>query len=370
MGIRKLLLVFIPTLFMVGKSGQAQFINYTTKEGLSSNNIEHISEDDDGSIYISGYHGLNIFNGTDFTVYNQYNTEGFSNEISCALPLKKGFVLIGTLDKGLFLMDKYKQKIVPVNLSSIPSNSTIAISVLFLDRSNNVWIGLKDGRIITFSSSVVTKQTSSERTIISSLVTKTTMDIKTFVETDHSILAGGNESRITRIKKEAKNYIIDYPIELLEISQVSSMITLENSLYIGTNRGVFKLDTLTKIDHKVPVHIEASWKLNSSIIRSISIHHDNLWVGTEGDGLYKYTPRGKELEHFSYLENKRNAINSNYALYTLVDSNENLWVGTWFGGINLLNLNEKNYQFVYDSKSEINLFSNICLLYTSPSPRD
>lgn len=359
MNFQKLLLIFIPTLLIIGKSGQAQFINYTTKDGLSSNNIEYISEDDDGLIYIAGFYGLNVFNGTDFKVYNQYNTDGFSSEISRVLPLKKGFVLIATLDKGLFLFDKYREEIIPLSLSSNKANTPIAISEAYLDTHKNVWLGLTDGRIVTFSSSEITRNTSANTTLKTTTVTKTTFPIKSIIEADQYILAAGKESRIIRIKKDNNNYLIDYPIELRNIAQISNMIMLENSLFIGTNNGIFQLDAIDKINQKGPVLIDAPWKLKGSIIRSISTHKNNLWIGTEGDGLFKYDSSGKELEHFSYVENKRNTINSNYALNTLVDSNENLWVGTWFGGINLLDLNEKNFDFVYDSKSEINLFSNI-----------
>lgn len=360
MDIRKLLLVFIPALLLIVRSGYCQFLNYTTKEGLSSNNIEHISEDEDGLIYISGFYGLNVFNGSEFKVFNQYNTEGFSSEISCVLPLKKGFVLIATLDKGLFLLDKYREEIVPLSLSSIKSNTPIAISAAYLDKKKNVWLGLMDGRIVTFSSSEITRNTSVNNTALrTTTVTNSHFTIKSFIESGKYIFAAGNESLIIRINKGLNNYIIDYPFELKEINRVSTLNIIGDSLYIGTNNGIFQLVTLGDKDQKTSIISGAPWKLEGSIIRSISVHKNNLWIGTEGNGLFKYDSSGKELEHFSYAENKRNAINSNYALNTLVDSNENLWVGTWFGGINLLDLNEKNFEFVYDSKSEINLFSNI-----------
>ncbi|GGW50552.1 hybrid sensor histidine kinase/response regulator transcription factor [Arenibacter certesii] len=360
MDLRKILAKYFPIFFLTCTIGQAQFINYTKKEGLSSNNIEQISEDDEGFIYISGYYGLNVFDGTSFKVYDQYNTEGFSSEIACTLPLKKGYVLIGTLDKGLFLMDKYNQKIIRLKLSSFPINDLIAVRQLFLDNENNVWIGLQDGRILTFSSSEITRNTSINNTPIkTTTVANTNFAIKSFVKSGKYILAGGNDSRIIRIKRSADNYIIDYPITLKEINQVSSMNIIGDSLYIGTNNGIFQLNNLDGLDQQSPLLIDTPWKLKGSIIRSISVHKNNIWIGTEGNGLFKYDRNGKEIDHFTYVENKRNTINSNYALNTLVDSNENLWVGTWFGGINLLDLNDKNFEFVYDSKSEINLFSNI-----------
>ncbi|WP_026811577.1 hybrid sensor histidine kinase/response regulator transcription factor [Arenibacter latericius] len=359
MNLRKLLLVFIPVLLLAGNSSKAQFINYSTKGGLSSNNIEHISEDEDGLIYISSYNGLNIFNGTDFQVLNQYNKESFSSEISGVLPLNNGYVLIGTLDKGLFLLDKFKQDIIPLKLSSIPLNASFAVTTLFLDEGKNVWIGLKDGQIITFKSSEITSHTSSTGKVMSSLVSTASFAINSFIEANNSILAAGNGSKVIRIKKEHTNFIIDYPLEFRNVYQIFSMVAINNSLFIGTNSGLYKTKILQYQHQTIPTSIATPWKLPNSIIRSISLHKDKLWVGTEGDGLYNYSLDGRELGHFTYQENKRNSINSNYALFTMVDSNDNLWVGTWFGGINLLNLNESKFQFIYDSKSEINLFANI-----------
>ncbi|WP_191088984.1 hybrid sensor histidine kinase/response regulator transcription factor [Arenibacter lacus] len=359
MSFRKLLLVFIPILFLAGKSSQAQFINYSTKEGLSSNNIEHISEDEDGLIYISSFNGLSIFNGTDFQVLNQYNKEGFSSEISAVLPLNKGFVLIGSLDKGLFLLDNFKQDIVPLKISSIPLDATVSVNTLFLDKNKNVWLGLKDGQIITFKSSEITSRTSSTRKVKSSLVSTTSFAINTFIESNQSILAAGNGSKVIRINKENSNFIIDYPLEFKGVNQIRSMAFINNSLFVGTNSGLYNVNTTHYLNQPIPTTVKTPWKLTNSIIRSISLHQDKLWVGTEGDGLYNFSLDGRELDHYSYLENKRNSINSNYALFTMVDSNDNLWVGTWFGGVNLLNLNESKFQFVYDSRSEINLFSNI-----------
>ena len=124
---------------------------------------------------------------------------------------------------------------------------------------------------------------------------------------------------------------------------------------IGTNEGLYKIE-----DYNKPQLIdEKPWKLEQQIIRSISIHNKTIWIGTEGNGLYKFDIKGNLLKHFIYSEKKQNSLHSNYVLYTFIDSNNNLWLGTWFGGIDLLNLDETNFNFIYDSKDEKKLFSNI-----------
>ncbi|WP_027125461.1 hybrid sensor histidine kinase/response regulator transcription factor [Gelidibacter mesophilus] len=362
-----LLIVMALTFLLLGTKAYPQFTNYTSKDGLSFNNVEHISEDDEGLIYVATFDGLNVFNGTDFKIYNPNNTEGFSLKISCTLPIKQGFVLIGTMDRGLFLMDKYNQRILPLKLSSSSSTSSTSITSMFMDSKHMVWLGLGNGSIITFNRSDIT-QDNTISDINSIEVTNTANTIKSFAELDGFIFSAGNGSRITRIKKDSKNYIIDQPLDLINCHQVYDMKVINKALFIGTDKGLYKVDHLQNLQQNLS--LKMPWRLSNTIVRSLSVHNKDLWIGTEGDGLFKFSEFGEELEHYFYSDNKRNALNSNYALCTLIDSNENLWVGTWYGGINLLSLHKKSIQSVYDSESEVNLFSNIIWTITEGPNND
>ncbi|OAD46446.1 hybrid sensor histidine kinase/response regulator transcription factor [Polaribacter atrinae] len=337
----------------------AQFINYSSKDGLSVHSVDHITEDDEGYIYIATAEGFDVFNGNTFKNYNQNNTIGFSNNIRIILPLKKGLILIGSRHKGLYLFNKYKQVIVPLLLRTNVSIKSLNISALFVDKNDVVWVGCGDGTLYNFSSSEIKEDIITSTKVNTTKIAKLSGSIEAILALGNSIFVGGDDSFVTRIRKTETNYIIDNPIELTSVKTIYCIATYNNMLFLGTNVGLFKVPDYNQLNYNTLQTLKVPWKLNEQIIRTLSIHNQTLWAGTEGNGLYNYDINSKLLEQFNYSENKRNSLHSNYILHSYIDSRNNLWLGTWFGGIDLLNLNETNYTFVYDQTDEKNLFSNI-----------
>src|SRR5690606_17577738 len=71
---------------------------YTEEDGLPSNVVLNILEDDNGSFWISTYNGLSRFNPTDRTFQNFYESDGLqSNQFTynAALEMKSGEFLFG-----------------------------------------------------------------------------------------------------------------------------------------------------------------------------------------------------------------------------------------------------------------------------------
>ena len=64
----------------------------------------------------------------------------------------------------------------------------------------------------------------------------------------------------------------------------------------------------------------------------------DYWICSKDDGLYKMSPNGSSwtLEHFAHDANNKQSINSNSAYYAIEDQDENLWIATYGGGVNLM----------------------------------
>ncbi|WP_157941219.1 hybrid sensor histidine kinase/response regulator transcription factor [Arenibacter catalasegens] len=359
MSFRKIFLLVALFTFLIVNKTYTQIVNYNTKDGLVFNNVDHISEDDEGLIYISTGEGLNIFDGSQFTLFNMHNTDGFSNKISQALFLKKGLILIGTRDKGLFLWDKLKKKIIPLVIDKEPLHSLVNISTLFLDSHDVVWVGTNNGTLFSFPLADIDSNSSDYLLKEAEALTMLSGAIHTILEIDGTMLIGTEGSKITRIRKANNNYIIDQPIELEAPTNITSLAIKREVLFVGTDKGLFKIMDFAPQENNNVQTLTDSWKLDNSIISSLSIHQNSIWVGTEGEGIFNFSTNGLELEHFLYEQLKQNNLNSNYVLNTYIDSNNNLWIGTWFGGVNVIDLSKKNYSVVYDAENEKNLFSNI-----------
>ncbi|WP_026810953.1 hybrid sensor histidine kinase/response regulator transcription factor [Arenibacter latericius] len=359
MSFRNIILPFVLVVFFLGNMAYSQIVNYNTKDGLAFNNVDHISEDDEGLIYISTGEGLNVFDGSQFTLFNLHNTDGFSNKISQTLFLKKGLILIGTQDMGLFILDKLKNKIVPLVVKKIDFESLLGINSLFLDSNNIVWVGSENGTLFSFPLTDIDSNTSDYELTDAEVLTTLSGAIHTILEVGNTMLIGIEDSKIFRIRKSNHNYIIDDPIEVEGASRITSLAIDKDALFLGTNKGLYKVADFVLKENKNAYSLTDTWKLDQTEIRSLTPYKNTIWVGTEGQGIYNLSINGKELEHFQYEQNKRNNLNSDYVLTTFIDSNNNLWIGTWFGGMNVIDLSEKNYSVIYDEENEKNLFSNI-----------
>jgi ligand-binding sensor domain-containing protein len=65
----------------------------------------------------------------------------------------------------------------------------------------------------------------------------------------------------------------------------------------------------------------------------------SMWVGTRGDGLFRLQPTGAQsfrIDHYTHDEKETYSLSDNrvYSLYE--DVNDHLWVGTYGGGVNLV----------------------------------
>lgn len=68
-------------------------------------------------------------------------------------------------------------------------------------------------------------------------------------------------------------------------------------------------------------------------IRSIHISGDIVWIGSDDNGLNKYSIKTKEVKNYSYQLNNSNSISNNSVQFIYEDSNGILWLAT-NGGLN------------------------------------
>lgn len=127
---------------------------------------------------------------------------------------------------------------------------------------------------------------------------------------------------------------------------VSSIVRAGSELYIGTeNDGIYILDD----DGNISRISTSNSNMTSDNIHSICVDsHDNLWVGTYYGGLFLKKAGSRSFRCFVPDGSSFNELTTNniYAVYQ--DSRGNLWVGTQFGGL---------YRYDY-SKGRLELFSH------------
>ena len=102
--------------------------------------------------------------------------------------------------------------------------------------------------------------------------------------------------------------------------------------------------------------------LPSNRIMSLFYDESNLWVGTQGKGVWVLTKEGK-IVNPDVLGLNLPALNTVWSIYK--DNDQNLWLGTRDNGLLKINLKTKTTeQFVYNS-SENSIPSNNVRVITS-----
>ncbi len=110
---------------------------------------------------------------------------------------------------------------------------------------------------------------------------------------------------------------------------------------MASSIGLFELNLTTKVVHR----------LLDVYVRSICFSSENeLWVGTE-QGVYIYN-----LHEHTYQSIEASEVNDQYALsdnaiYSIYrDSEDGIWIGSYFGGVDYY-----NKKFSFFKKLEFNL---------------
>lgn len=113
---------------------------YTTDEGLPSNNLVQVHQDNKGYIWISSFNGLTRFDGNTFDVYDsdlipQLKSNGFRTISEDS----EGNLFFGTLTSGLLKYDGSE-----FELTKIDGDFSGSVTVSFTDSNGRLWVGIRD----------------------------------------------------------------------------------------------------------------------------------------------------------------------------------------------------------------------------------
>ncbi|HUZ08101.1 MAG TPA: two-component regulator propeller domain-containing protein, partial [Candidatus Paceibacterota bacterium] len=111
---------------------------FTTRDGLSENNVRAIAQDADGNLWIGTENGgLNLFKDGKFSAI-QKSADGLpGNDITCLCAAKSGGLWVGTYDHGLALFQNGKW----TRFSTTNGLASDSISYVIEDDDGDLWIG-------------------------------------------------------------------------------------------------------------------------------------------------------------------------------------------------------------------------------------
>lgn len=291
----KYIIFLIANLLLFPLFAQEQeHINFThigVNEGLSQSTIFGITQDRQGNMWFATYDGLNRYNGYDFTVFqhDEQNPYSIQNDIiqACIID-SQGRLWAGT-DEGLSLYDAAKESFYNFPYEEGEKKQPIT-AIVEISGKQLLLLSKKREALLLFD----TEKHQFSHTPL------------------HPSLIGISPTAISR---------------------------QGDHIYIGSYQGVFAYSISTKsLKNIVPERLKGKQIL--SFLQQSPIL---LWIGTEGDGLFRINLQTQEVTNYIHVPGKENSISSNYIRSLALDSQNRLWVGT-IHSLNIYNVENDSFR--------------------------
>ena len=244
--------VFYAVVFLLTNLVYAQSNIYTEtlsiRDGLSSNNIRDIIQDQYGYMWIATGDGINIYDGYNITVIKndpEDSTSLPSNDIYRLLEDRSGTIWISTLD-GLVKYDRNKNSFKTFRYSNSVSAQANWVLDIYEDSKDNLWIATNNGNL---------------------QFDRKTEEYKRFdlMMTDNSVIRYVNFGGIVRETDDGRLYNMsqsygllkfDYDAQLFvqvplkdnfnekisPVRHIDMVVDSGNNIWLGNFKGLYKID--------------------------------------------------------------------------------------------------------------------------------
>lgn len=281
-----------PFMLNAGTTEDIYFSHIGMEDGLSHSTIFAINQDKEGNLWFATYDGVNKYDGYNFTVYRH----------------------------------EY------ANPNSIASDITRCIAI---DDSDQIWVGTREGlsfynrRKNSFSNYYYKKN--GINVPINSIAP---------IKENWLMLGTAEGILLFDIKKEC---FINDTLPSLHLLKPTVLVRQGEYIYIGAEDGVYTY-TLSGGKLERLVSMPAGIRIHAILCQMFS----RIWMATEGDGLFMYDAKTKELKNYRY-ESEQSGLNSNYVRSLELDTENRLWVGT-YSGLNIYKEATDNFSSIKSSE--------------------
>ena len=297
-------------------------------ENVSTQSITYaIKQDSIGNVWIASEEGVLKHNSKYYKVYNTYNglPESVSNRTTQLFIDSKQRVWIG-LENGVCLYDEVFDKF---NLIKNKTDINPSLITSITESLNeNIWIGGYNG-LWKYDPNV---SNSSMTRVLNN------HSIQALYSFKNNIIFGTSKGLF--VYNLINNSLVELKLSE-DLKNISAIGMFNNRLLIGTKSGeVFEMDFNFKEMKSINFEKKTLNKINDFEVDS----SNNLYIATDGDGIYYINKRYKILYHFTEDVDNPKSISSN-GIYDIEIGREGIfWVATYGGGVNFYSSNRLPFQ--------------------------
>jgi ligand-binding sensor domain-containing protein len=308
--------------------------NTKIEKGLSQNSVQCILQDRKGYIWFGTWDGLNKYDGYRFIIYDKDNKLS-GQTVNCLLEDDEGYLWIGT-DEGLNRYDRRHNVFRQYRHDPADSASLVNdfVTTLIQDEEGYIWIGTqsglsrldkKTGIFLSFLNKPL------DNTLLkSNFINDMCFDDRDFlwIATRIGLIKLDNRmSQLTRLFSipDDENGLPDNFVRCVYKAS-------DGYILVGTNAGLSRLNPATSLFEKDFPGAVNTINLNAVPVNKIlEDSQHNLWIGTDGSGLYVSSPRNGKAAHYELNSDVSNSLSNNRVLSLMEDHSGTVWVGTFIG---------------------------------------
>lgn len=349
-------LLLILSLYQL-KAQPYEIEKISLEHGLSNGYIMGITQDQKGFMWFSTESGLNRFDGNEFRVYKKNDSQKpstiNSNELNTVYADKfDDIIWIATQREGLTAFDCKTETFsyyisTPENREGIVTND---ITDVINSQDGNIWISTYHWGFDYFDKKTG-KFTHYNQTTLPGLVSN---NIWSVAEDKNGMLYLGHVTEGLTLFSPEKGTLQNYkhipndPHSLPGNTVYALCIDSNNNIWVGTDNGLALLNTKNNKFTVFKNNPHNAKSLLSNVILSISQTKDGkLWIGTENGGIsildaQKYLfSLSQDIDFINILPGDDDYSLSNQSIRKIYqDSFNNIWIGTYGGGINFISNRE------------------------------
>lgn len=343
--------------------GDYYFKDVNADQILQRGAISSFIEDNDGFIWIAGSDGLLRYDGYDYKAFkhDENDTNSLSgNRVNTMWKGHDGLIYIGTNANGLSVFNTKTEKFINYKHNSKKPNSLAGNSIRAIigDEQGGIWIGTNSGldyfdpSLNTFTH--FTHQKNDKATLNDNHVRSLLID-------KNKVLWVGTWQGLNKFNHETQTFesvLSDHNQPNSFANQIiyTMFESSDGKLWLGTaDKGAAWIEPTLK-QKSLTINwlgIEPNNKntISSPWVTAIKqISPTTLWISTYGGGINEVNLlSSKVTKHMLYDKFIVGSINQNEISTLFIDSSGIVWIGNWGKGVNIYNTNNAAFRTLHHS---------------------